>query len=185
VRPRNFWQRRIRDPIVAQLTQGITPEKIAMTVAVGSAFALFPLPVTTLLCFFVAWALRLNQPIIQLMNWALWPVHILTIIGCVRLGEMIFGATHVRLVEFLRMLADLSSLHSLKLLFREPDLYVHRFSEYFHRFGLTLIYAIVAWAIIAPFYIAIVYFIARPIASEVAFLKHKAELRPPTSPPIP
>jgi len=184
-KPRNFWQRRIRDPIIAQLTQGITPEKIAVTIAVGSAFALFPMPVTTLLCFLVAWALRLNQPIIQLMNQALWPVHILTIIGCVRLGETMFGSPHVRLGEFLRMLSSLSSLHSLKLLFREPALWADQFSAYFHRFGLTIVYAIVAWAIITPFYIAIVYFIALPIAREVTFLKHKAELRPPTNPPIP
>ena len=31
---RTLWQRRVRDPIVAQLTQGITPEKIALTIAV-------------------------------------------------------------------------------------------------------------------------------------------------------
>jgi len=40
---RTSWQRHVIDPIAVQLTQGITPEKIALTLAVGSAFALFPI----------------------------------------------------------------------------------------------------------------------------------------------
>jgi uncharacterized protein (DUF2062 family) len=55
---RTFWQRRVRDPIVLQLTQGITPEKIALTVAIGSAIGLFPIIGTTsLLCFLIGWAM--------------------------------------------------------------------------------------------------------------------------------
>jgi len=169
---RTFWQRRVRDPIVAQLTQGITPEKISLTIAVGSAFALFPvLGTTTLLCFLIALALRLNQPIVQLINQALWPAHIPVIFGCVWLGESIFGAPHVHLnIRFLR--------HMSALVWNEP-------AQFFHQFGLTVMYAVVAWAILAPFYIAAVYHIALPIAREVAYLKHKAETTPGTRPPIP
>lgn len=168
VRRRNFWQRRVRDPIVAQLTQGITPEKIALTVAVGSAFALFPvLGTTTLLCFLVAWGLRLNQPLVQLINQALWPAHLPAILGCIRLGERIFGAPHAR-----------PSFRAMReLLWSDP-------TTFFHRFGLTVMYAIVAWAILAPFYIAIVYYVALPITREVTLLKHKAEHHPPTTPPF-
>jgi len=171
-RQRNFWQRRVRDPIVAQLTQGITPEKIALTVAVGSAFALFPvLGTTTLLCFLIAWALRLNQPIVQLINQALWPAHFPSIIGCIWLGEAIFGAPHVHInIRYLRKMSA--------LVWNDPTLF-------FHQFGLTIMYAVVAWAIIAPFYIAIVYHIALPITREVTKLKHKAELAPGTRPPMP
>ncbi len=142
-----------------------------MTVAVGSAFALFPvLGTTTLLCFLVAWALRLNQPIVQLINQALWPAHIPVIFGCIWLGETIFGAPHVRVgIRYLRKMSE--------LVWNDP-------AQFFHHFGLTVMYGIVAWAIIAPFYIAIVYFIAVPIAREVAFLKQKAEVRPPTTPPM-
>ncbi|MDB6092554.1 MAG: hypothetical protein JWM32_116 [Verrucomicrobia bacterium] len=168
---RTFWQRRIRDPIVAQLTQGITPEKIALTLAVGSAFALFPLlGTTTLLCFIVAVALRLNQPIVQLINQALWPVHIPAIFGCVRLGEAMFGAPH----------AHFTIRHMHDLLWSSPRLFVHQF-------GLTAMYALVAWAVLAPFYITIVYFIALPLMREITYLKHKAEKTDSaaTPPPIP
>ena len=164
---RNFWQRRVRDPIVAQLTQGITPEKIALTVAVGSAFALFPvLGTTTLLCFLIAWAMRLNQPITQIINQLLWPVHIPAILLCIRLGERIFGAPHAR--PSFRAMSE--------LLWHDPELF-------FHRFGLTVMYAIVAWAILTPFYIAAVYHIALPITREITKLKNEAENNPPTTPP--
>ena len=163
----------MRDPIVAQLTQGITPEKIALTLAVGSAFALFPvLGTTTLLCFLIAWALRLNQPIVQLINQALWPAHFPAIFGCIWIGEAIFGAPHVHInIRYLRKMSD--------IVWNDPNLF-------FRQFGLTVMYAVVAWAIIAPFYIAAVYYIALPITREVTYLKHKAEATPPAdAPPSP
>lgn len=156
---RTFWQRRVRDPIVAQLTQGITPEKIALTLAVGSAIALFPvLGTTTLLCFLAAIALRLNQPIVQLINQALWPVHIPAIFLCVRLGEAIFGAPHVRF--------SIRQMHAL--LWSDPQ-------RFLQQFGLTVLYALVAWAVLMPFHIAAVYYVALPITRKVAELKRKAE----------
>jgi len=51
---RTFWQRRLLDPVLHQLTQGITPEKIALTFAVGSSIAMLPLlGTTTLICLIV------------------------------------------------------------------------------------------------------------------------------------
>lgn len=159
---RTFWQRRVRDPIVLQLTQGITPEKIALTLAVGSALALFPIiGTTTLLCFLVGLALRLNQPIIQLINQALWPVHVPAIFLCVKLGEWIFGVQHH---------ARFSIRYMNELFWNEPALF-------WHRFGLIVLYAIVAWAVLAPFYIAIVYYIALPVTRTIARLKAEAAVK--------
>ena len=155
---RNFWQRRVRDPIVAQLTQGITPEKIALTVAIGSGLALFPiLGTTTLLCFLVALALRLNQPIIQLINQALWPVQIPMIFVCVKLGEHILEANHAPI-----------SLSEMQQLFW------HHPAEFFQKFGATAGHAIVGWVVVAPFYMGAVYFIALPIMRTVMRLRSDA-----------
>ena len=156
--PRTFWQRRVRDPIVAQLTQGITPEKIALTVAVGSAFALFPiLGTTTLLCFVIGFVLKLNQPIIQLINQALWPVHVPAIFLCVRIGERIFGVHHVRFsIRFMN-----------ELLWNDPK-------QFLHTFGSTALYAVVGWLVVAPVYVAIVYYVALPIMREVTRIKAQA-----------
>lgn len=155
---RNFWQRRILDPIVAQLTQGITPEKISLTIAVGSAIALFPIiGMTTLLCFLVGLALKLNQPIIQLINQAFWPIHVPAIFLCVRLGERMFGAPHVRF----------SIKYMNELFWNEP-------AQFFHKFGMVILYALVAWAVLAPFYIVTVYYVALPITRGVMRIKAEA-----------
>jgi uncharacterized protein (DUF2062 family) len=156
---RTFWQRRVRDPIVLQLTQGITPEKIALTLAIGSAIALFPiLGTTTLLCFLIGLALRLNQPIIQLINQALWPVHVPAIFLCVRLGEWIFGV---------QQHAKFSIRYMNELLWNDP-------AQFLHRFGLIALYAVVAWAVLAPFYATIVYYVSLPIMRAVARIKAEA-----------
>src|SRR3546814_7024009 len=67
---RSLWRRWLIDPVVAQLRQGITPERIALTLALASIISVFPiLCSTTLLCALVAAWLRLNQPLIQLANY--------------------------------------------------------------------------------------------------------------------
>jgi uncharacterized protein (DUF2062 family) len=164
VRPRTFWQRRVRDPIVAQLTQGITPEKIALTVAVGSAMALFPiLGTTTLLCFLAALTLKLNQPITQLINQALWPVHVPAIFLCVRMGERLFGAHHVKF----------SIRYMNELLWNDPRLFLHTF-------GSTALHAVAGWLAVAPFYIAAVYWIALPLMRGVTRIKAQTALKAAT-----
>jgi uncharacterized protein (DUF2062 family) len=170
-RPRSFWHRRIRDPIVAQLTQGITPHKIALTIAVGSAIALFPiLGTTTLLCFLVALVLKLNQPIIQLINQACWPIHLPAIYVCVRFGGRLFGTSHI----------DLNFHHMSHLLWNEPV----RFA---HEFGTAGLHAVVAWCLIAPFYIAAVYYCALPLTRSITRAKADAiaSAPPPADHPIP
>ena len=164
---RSFWQRRVRDPIVAQLTQGITPEKIALTLAVGSAFALFPiLGTTTLLCFLIALALKLNQPITQLINQACWPIHVPAIYLCVRVGEAIFGV-HGPRFNIWKM---------SHLLWNEP-------ARFFHDFGTTALYATVAWAVMAPFYITVVYYLSLPIMRGVTRMKAEAAAKVITTEP--
>ena len=177
---RTFWQRRVRDPLVAQLTQGITPEKISLTIAVGSACALFPiLGTTTFLCFLVALALRLNQPIIQLINQALWPVHVPVIVLCVHLGEILFRVPRQR--GFVReMLA----------FWNQPfTSFWSHLGDFFQRFGPTAWHAIIAWAILAPFYIGAVYYIALPLMRSVARIKAEAAAKAlgakPSEHPIP
>jgi len=155
---RSLWQRRIRDPIIAQLTQGITPEKIALTLAVGSAFAVFPiLGTSTLLCFLAAFALRLNQPITQLINQACWPIHLPVIYLCVRLGEKIFGAPHHHF--------DLRQMN--QMLWNEP-------ARFFNEFGASALHAVVAWSLIAPFYIGLVYACSLPVMRVVHRVKTEA-----------
>jgi uncharacterized protein (DUF2062 family) len=144
---RTLWQRRIADPIVEQLTQGITPEKIALTVAVGSACGLFPIwGTTTLLCFLVALILRLNQPIIQLLNWALVFLHVPVIFWLVHLGDFIFGVPHRKF-----------DVHAMHLLWKSDRI------EFFDKFGVILLHATVAWALLVPFFVVLCYYLLLPV----------------------
>src|SRR5581483_10872024 len=96
--PASFWQRRVVMPIVNQLKQGITPEKIALTLALGLMLSVFPIiGATTLLCGLAAILLRLNQPIIQLINYFAYPLQIALLIPFYRAGERLLGLTPVPL----------------------------------------------------------------------------------------
>ncbi len=156
VSTRSFWQRRVRDPIRAQLVQGITPKKVALTLAVGGACALFPIfGTTTLLCIAAGIALKLNQPIIHLLNQLLWPAHIPVMYLCIRLGEYLFRAP--------RLTFD---LHALSVLFREQP------RQFFEQFGLTALHAIAGWCVLAPPFVALVYALAYPLTNRFVRKRH-------------
>jgi uncharacterized protein (DUF2062 family) len=148
---RTFWQSRVLDPVVAQLTQGITPEKIALTVAVGSSIAMFPLlGTTTLLCLLAGIFLKLNQPIIQVVNYLCTPLHIWFIFSSLHWGERMFGATHSRLAT--RAMREMLMTHPL---------------QFMQVFSVNILHACFVWAIIAPFWGTAVYYVALPILREV------------------
>ena len=89
---RGFFRRRLVDPIVELLRQGVTPDKIALSLAFGLGLGIFPvLGVSTVLCTVVAIALRLNLPAIQLVNYLASPVQLLLIIPFVRVGEHVLN----------------------------------------------------------------------------------------------
>jgi hypothetical protein len=60
---RGFWRRRVLDALVGLLAQGLTPERLAVSLVLG----LFPVVgVTTLLCLAAGFAFRLNHVALQL-----------------------------------------------------------------------------------------------------------------------
>ena len=148
-----FWRRRLIDPIRAQLTQGVTPDKVALTLGVGTACSLLPfLGFTSLLNLGVGLALRMNQPILQTLNQLLSPLQLALILVHVRVGEWLWGATgdHFTVGEMVRT-------------FRESSV-----AEFLGRFGWAGIHALSAWVLIAPALAAAVYFSARPAIRRAA-----------------
>ena len=174
---RPFWRRRLSDPIKAQLTQGITPDKIALTIAIGVACGIFPfLGFATLLCFVVAWVLRLNQPIIHLVNQLLWPLHLLCIPLFVRLGELIYHApgTGFNLHQFLHQLVEDWWPHRGQHEHRGRQMFYQLVEDWWHhpidfldRFGRIGLHTLTAWALATPVIIAAIYFILRPFLRTV------------------
>ncbi len=124
---------RVTAPIAAQLRQGISAEKIALTIAIGAALGVFPLlGTTTALCLIAGAALRLNQPVIQAVNYLMYPMQLLLILVFVRLGERIVSA---RPVSF--------SIPELTRRFAEDPL------GFLARFGMTGLHGILGWMIVA------------------------------------
>ena len=143
---------KIGDPIVEQLTQGLSPEKIALTVAVGLTIAVNPIVgTTTILCFVAAWALRLNLPIIQAINWSSYALQLLLIFPFIRLGERIFGAPREkRSLERLVTMMKADPVGTLA------------------NVRATLGHAVVAWLIVAPLLVGLIYIGALPVFRALA-----------------
>jgi uncharacterized protein (DUF2062 family) len=82
------------------LRQGISPQRLALTLALGIAIGCIPvMGVTTALCIVAAFVLRLNYPVIQVTNWAVMPLQLVLIVPFVRLGERLFSFGSGRAVD--------------------------------------------------------------------------------------
>lgn len=143
----SWWRRRVLAPILAQLRQGIAPERIALTVALGGVLGIFPiLGATTFLCGVAGVWLRLNQPIIQLVNYLAYPLQLLLMLPFYRAGEWLFRAPPV----------PLFSIEQLARRFAASPW------QFVLDYGAVGLYGIAVWALAAPPLLALAYFGLRP-----------------------
>lgn len=148
---RPSWAARARGLVMAQLRQGATPQRLALSAALASALALFPvLGTTTLLCLVAGSLLRLNHPLMQLVNYACSGLQLLLILPLLRLGEWL-GAPHLSLslVELQERLvaAPLASLRE---------------------FGWIALGGMAAWALLAPIWVGLSYGLLLPLFRRLA-----------------
>jgi uncharacterized protein (DUF2062 family) len=143
----DFFNRRLIRPILELLRQGVTPEKIALSVALGAALGLFPaLGWSTTLCAIAAIVLRLNLPAIQIVNYFVYPAQIALLVPFFRWGEKLFRAPHFPIsVPQIYGLFHAGAWIVVKLLWT------------------TIWHAIVVWGMIAPFFVGLVYVILIPL----------------------
>ena len=154
-----FWERRVVAPIKQQLTQGVSPQRVTFTLGIGSVCSLFPfLGFTSLLNLGVGLAMRLNQPILQILNQLLGPVQLVMILIYVRGGEFIWGTQGqpFSVTEMISSFADLPLM------------------EFLQTFGWAGIHAFTAWALTAPLLFALVYFPLRPVIQRLAQLRESS-----------
>jgi uncharacterized protein (DUF2062 family) len=96
---------------VIWLSQGISPRRLALTLALGFAIGCIPVVgIPTVLCSALALALRLNLPAIQAANYVAMPFQLLLIVPFVRLGRWLVSADPARALEPGALL-HLPSLH--------------------------------------------------------------------------
>jgi uncharacterized protein (DUF2062 family) len=73
------------------LRQGISPSRLALTLALGFAVGCMPtVGVPTVLCGALALTLRLNLPAIQAANYVAFPMQLLLIVPFMRLGSWLY-----------------------------------------------------------------------------------------------
>jgi uncharacterized protein (DUF2062 family) len=90
---RRLLRTRVVEPLRLQLTQGVSPAKLALAVALGLGLGILPvLGATTLLCVVAAAALRLNQPAVQVANYVAYPLQLALFVPFFRAGAWLFGA---------------------------------------------------------------------------------------------
>ena len=147
-----FLQRRLIRPVIELLRQGVTPEKIALSIVFGITLGVFPvLGLTTALCAIAALAFRLNLPAIQIVNYFVYPLQIALLIPFFRLGEKLFGAQHLPLsVPQIYAMIHTSMTGAIRALWT------------------TTWHAIVVWSLLAPVAAIILYFILTPVLRRVA-----------------
>jgi uncharacterized protein (DUF2062 family) len=156
-----FIQRKLLRPIIGLLKQGVTPEKMALSMALGVTLGIFPaLGWTTALCAIAALALRLNLPAIQIVNYFMYPAQIALLIPFFRLGEWVFRAP--------------------RLAISVPQIYAMIHASVWNAIGLlwtTTWHAIVVWCVVAPIVTGIVYIILTPVLRRVSRRLQSGQLK--------
>jgi uncharacterized protein (DUF2062 family) len=97
-RIKRYIRKNIKEPILGFLQQGITPEKLALSIVFGTLLGIIPLlGTTTVLCAIAAFALRLNMISIQFVNYLVYPLQLLLFVPFLKTGEYIFNVPPIPL----------------------------------------------------------------------------------------
>ena len=158
-----WWRRWFVLPIMAQLTQGISVERISWTISLAFVLGVFPIMgTTTLVCLIVGWVLRLNQALLHLFKAAVYPLHLALILVFIRLGERLFGSA---LITF--------SIPELIGKFKTSPL------QFARDFGVAAGQGVCAWLLIAPFAALLIKWGVTPVVRQVAksMMDRKEELQ--------
>jgi uncharacterized protein (DUF2062 family) len=147
-----FLRRRLVDPILELLRQGVTPDKIALSLAFGLGIGIFPvLGLSTILCTVVAIVLRLNLPAIQIVNYLASPLQLALIIPFVRVGEHVLGIAPqpLSINEGFRLMGQ-GVIHSITVLWD------------------AILHAALGWIVLGPFLIYGLYRLFGPLLARVS-----------------
>ena len=151
LRKESWWRRWLVAPVKAQLSQGISVNRVSWTVALGLVLGVFPVMGTTsLVCLLVGWAFRLNQALLHVFKTIVYPLHLALILVFIRLGERLYG---VPLISF--------SIPELMGKFKADPL------KFVQDFGTAAWHGVSAWLVIAPFAVMLIKIAVTPVLRRV------------------
>ena len=84
----------VTKPLLDLWKQGMTPEAMALSIALGFALGVVPAPgCATLFCALAALALRLNLPAIQCVNYLVYPLQLTLLAPFLKMGAWLFRSS--------------------------------------------------------------------------------------------
>jgi uncharacterized protein (DUF2062 family) len=143
---RQYVAKYLISPLRALLKQGITPARLALSMASGLTIGLFPIVgTTTAICTMLAIGLRMNLLVIQLGNWLIYPLQLILVVPFLIMGEHIFGST-----------TNLDPSYVAELLRTDILLAVQTVSR-------MILHGAFAWALCAPLIFLSIYAVLLPL----------------------
>ncbi len=110
---REFFRCKILRPLLRQLRGGVTPRRLAWSLALGIVIGINPsVGVTTILVVMLAWAFGLNQVASQIGAHAMTPLHLMLFLPFIELGVHLF---HTRRLPMDRRQIEHLSHHPWRL----------------------------------------------------------------------
>jgi uncharacterized protein (DUF2062 family) len=87
-----FNRKYIVNLLTDALHRGTSPRKLALTCALGFVLGIFPVwGTTTWICFALAFLLRLNVIILQMVNYLVFPLQMILIVPFITAGTFVFN----------------------------------------------------------------------------------------------
>lgn len=87
-----YYKSKFVNPLLSYLRKGMEPKQLSLTIVLGFSFGIIPLlGVNTLICILLAIVLRLNLVVIQMVNYAVFPLQLILLIPFFQLGDVLWG----------------------------------------------------------------------------------------------
>lgn len=129
-----LWRRWVVRPVVQQLKQGTSPDKLGWTIATGVTLGIFPVfGIRGWVCLFAGVLFKLNQPLLHTFKGLMYPLHLALVIPFIQMGQWIYGRPPLHI-----------SLDALK---NEVE---RGLWPFWQEFGWVVLRASTAWLLVAP-----------------------------------
>ncbi len=124
-----FVSTRLIMPIQNEINRGLSLHEVSLCISLGLVIALCPiLGVTTGICAIFAYLLKLNQVVIQIVNYACYPIQIICFLPFIKMGQMIFQPN-----------TNLPNLDTMLTTLENSPV------EFFSQFSAQILYGAIAW----------------------------------------
>ncbi len=158
----SFLKRRLGRPLLNLLRQGVTPEKLALSMALSATLSVIPaFGWSVWLCTLCAVAFGLNLPVMQAVNYSMYPAQMALLLPFFRLGEKLFGAPHLPI--------SASQIYAM--------VHANRWGAVKFLWSTTW-HATAVWGMFAPFAVALIYGVLAPLFRRIA---HRERKSPPVA----